>query len=112
MKKIIQKNYVSNLNTVSALFDRFITEKIKQYFFFIKKDQKKVRSQSKIIKLIGKELVITLGDIIHSKKYNYDLEKRTFDKDMTKFVHSVENLIVMNFLSLKAHFIIYWTINY
>tara|TARA_B100000780_G_scaffold144394_1_gene100969 strand:- start:129 stop:548 length:420 start_codon:yes stop_codon:yes gene_type:complete len=102
MKKIIQKNYVSNLNTVSALFDRFITEKIKQYFFFIKKDQKKVRSQSKIIKLIGKELVITLGDIIHSKKYNYDLEKRTFDKDMTKFVHSVENLIVMNLNIGKA----------
>jgi hypothetical protein len=102
MKKIIQKNYVSNLNTVSALFDRFITEKIKQYFFFIKKDQKKVRSQSKIIKLIGKELVITLGDIIHTKKYNYDLEKRTFDKDMTKFVHSVENLIVMNLNIGKA----------
>jgi|TARA_B110000027_G_C16094799_1_gene290265 hypothetical protein len=102
MKKIIQKNYVSNLNTVSALFDRFITEKIKQYFFFIKKDQKKVRSQSKIIKLIGKELVITLGDIIHSKKYNYDLERRTFDKDMTKFVHSVENLIVMNLNIGKA----------
>jgi hypothetical protein len=102
MKKIIQKNYVSNLNTVSALFDRFITEKIKQYFFFIKKDQKKVRSQSKIIKLIEKELVITLGDIIHSKKYNYDLEKRTFDKDMTKFVHSVENLIVMNLNIGKA----------
>ena len=102
MKKIIQKNYVSNLNTVSALFDRFITEKIKQYFFFIKKDQKKVRSQSKIIKLIGKELAITLGDIIHSKKYNYDLEKRTFDKDMTKFVHSVENLIVMNLNIGKA----------
>jgi|TARA_B110000967_G_scaffold209006_1_gene263266 hypothetical protein len=102
MKKIIKKNYVSNLNTVSALFDRFITEKIKQYFFFIKKDQKKVRSQSKIIKLIGKELVITLGDIIHSKKYNYDLEKRTFDKDMTKFVHSVENLIVMNLNIGKA----------
>ena len=102
MKKIIQKNYVSNLNTVSALFDRFITEKIKQYFFFIKKDQKKVRFQSKIIKLIGKELVITLGDIIHSKKYNYDLEKRTFDKDMTKFVHSVENLIVMNLNIGKA----------
>tara|TARA_B100000768_G_C11200618_1_gene341601 strand:- start:537 stop:956 length:420 start_codon:yes stop_codon:yes gene_type:complete len=102
MKKIIQKNYVSNLNTVSALFDRFITEKIKQYFFFIKKDQKKVRSQSKIIKLIGKELVITLGEIIHSKKYNYDLEKRTFDKDMTKFVHSVENLIVMNLNIGKA----------
>jgi len=102
MKKIIKKNYVSNLNTVSALFDRFITEKIKQYFFFIKKDQKKVKSQSKIIKLIGKELVITLGDIIHSKKYNYDLEKRTFDKDMTKFVHSVENLIVMNLNIGKA----------
>ena len=41
MKKIIQKNYVSNLNTVSALFDRFITEKIKQYFFFYKKRSKK-----------------------------------------------------------------------
>ena len=34
MKK---KNYISNIDSVSALLDRLITEKIKQYFFFIRK---------------------------------------------------------------------------
>ena len=33
LKKYYEKKYISNLNTVSALFDRLITEKIKQYFF-------------------------------------------------------------------------------
>ena len=44
--KNIMKKYISNLNTVSALFDRLITEKIKQYFFYLSKENKKFKAQN------------------------------------------------------------------
>ena len=78
MKK---KNYISNIDSVSALLDRLITEKIKQYFFFIRKKNKEAIKQSLIIKKITSKLNETLKEIYVSKKYNFIDEIRTFDNN-------------------------------
>ena len=92
----MKKKYISNLNTVSALFDRLITEKIKQYFFYLSKENKKFKAQTQLINSLHNELQKTFTQIIKSKKYEFNKEKRTFDKDVQNFFYSVENLIVMN----------------
>ena len=92
----MKKKYISNLNTVSALFDRLITEKIKQYFFYLSKEKKKFKAQTQIINYLHNELQKTFTQIIKSKEYKFNKEKRTFDKDVQNFFYSVENLIVMN----------------
>ena len=92
----MKKKYISNLNTVSALFDRLITEKIKQYFFYLSKEKKKFKIQTQLINSLHNELQQTFKQIIKSKQYKFNKEKRTFDKDMKNFFYSVENLIVMN----------------
>jgi len=95
MKK---KNYISNIDSVSALLDRLITEKIKQYFFFIRKKNKEAIKQSLIIKKITSKLNEALKEIYVSKKYNFINEIRTFDNnsDISKLINNIENLIVMN----------------
>ena len=92
----MKKKYISNLNTVSALFDRLITEKIKQYFFYLSKENKKFKAQTQLINSLHNELQKTFTQIIKSKEYKFNKEKRTFDKDVQNFFYSVENLIVMN----------------
>ena len=92
----MKKKYISNLNTVSSLFDRLITEKIKQYFFYLSKEKKKFKIQTQLINSLHNELQQTFKQIIKSKQYKFNKEKRTFDKDMKNFFYSVENLIVMN----------------
>ena len=92
----MKKKYISNLNTVSALFDRLITEKIKQYFFYLSKEKKKFKAQTQLINSLHYELQKTFTQIIKSKEYKFNKEKRTFDKDVQNFFYSVENLIVMN----------------
>ena len=92
----MKKKYISNLNTVSALFDRLITEKIKQYFFYLSKEKKKFKIQTQLINSLHNELQHTFKQIIKSRQYKFIKEKRTFDKDMKNFIYSVENLIVMN----------------
>ena len=92
----MKKKYISNLNTVSALFDRIITEKIKQYFFYLSKEKKKFKIQTQLINSLHNELQHTFKQIIKSRQYKFIKEKRTFDKDMKNFFYSVENLIVMN----------------
>lgn len=100
----MKKKYISNLDSVSALLDRLITEKIKQYFFFLKKNEKSIKKQSQIIKGINKNLVETLNEIYISKKYEYIKEERTFGKkkDISELIECMENLVVMNLNIGKA----------
>jgi hypothetical protein len=95
MKK---KNYISNIDSISALLDRLITEKIKQYFFLIRKKNNEARKQSLIINKITSKLTETLKEIYILKKYNFTGEIRTFDKNsnILKLVNNIENLIIMN----------------
>jgi hypothetical protein len=85
--------YITNIDTLSALFDRLITESIKLYFF--KKDniEDKVKHQESIIIKIKNKIVILLRDTYEKREYDYISEKRTFSVE-NDIVESLEKLIV------------------
>jgi hypothetical protein len=96
----IDSTYVSNLNSVSALFDRLITEKIKLYFFEQMKSSDSVvhsiERQKKTIATIHMALHHTFTNIFNDKKYNVLLEKRTFNNALKNLTLNVEQLVEMN----------------
>lgn len=81
---------VTNIDTLSALFDRLITENIKLYFF--KKDNltDKVDHQNIVIAEIKNKLSELLHEC-YAKDYIYISEKRTFDED--SIIEELEELI-------------------
>lgn len=88
----MKTKYITNIDTLSALFDRLITENIKLYFF--KKDnlKDKVNHQKKVILQIKERITKLLKDTYSEKEYNYLSEKRTFNENV--IVESLEELIV------------------
>jgi len=96
----MDNTYVSNLNSVSALFDRLITEKIKLYFFEQMKSSDSVvhsiERQKKTISTIHMALHYTFTNIFNDKKYNVLLEKRTFNNNLKNLTLNVEQLVEMN----------------
>ena len=83
--------YVTNIDTLSALLDRLISENIKLYFF--KKDgiDENIEHQEKVIYEIRERIKILLGEVFIWKKYNYISEKRTYKPD--DIVETLEELI-------------------
>ena len=83
--------YITNIDTLSALLDRLISENIKLYFF--KKDSLmyNVKHQEEVISDIRKRLVLLFTDIFESKSYDYVLELRTYKPD--DIVETLEELI-------------------
>lgn len=96
----IDNTYVSNLNSVSALFDRLITEKIKLYFFEQMKPSNyvldSIERQKKTIATIHMALHHTFTNIFNDKKYHVLLEKRTFNNNLKNLTLNVEQLVEMN----------------
>jgi hypothetical protein len=96
----MNNTYVSNLNSVSALFDRLITEKIKLYFFeqmkFSDSVVHSIERQKKTISTIHMALHYTFTNIFNDKKYNVLLEKRTFNNNLKNLTLNVEQLVEMN----------------
>lgn len=84
--------YITNIDTLSALFDRLITENIKLYFF--QKDNLKEKSdhQLVVIQEIKSKIIDLLTDTYKNKKYDYLSEKRTFNE--SAIVESLEELII------------------
>jgi len=82
---------ISNIDTLSALFDRLITENIKLFFF--KKDRlfEQASHQKKIIKEIKNRISELLVEAITHKEYDYIGEKRTFAIDTV--TEELEDLI-------------------
>ena len=82
--------YVTNIDTLSALLDRLISENIKLYFF--KKDgiDENIEHQEKVIYEIRERIKILLGEVFIWKKYNYISEKRTYKPD--DIVETLEEL--------------------
>ena len=80
---------ITNIDTLSALLDRLITENIKLFFFKKDKSLKKVEHQERIVleirKKISKLFVETFED-----GYDYISEKRTFSNNI---LESIEELI-------------------
>jgi hypothetical protein len=83
--------YTTNIDTLSALFDRLISENIKLYFF--RKDNliDNVSHQESVIEDIKVRLKELMIDVYENKQYNYISEKRTYKADMT--LDSLEQLI-------------------
>ena len=84
-------SYITNIDTLSALLDRLISENIKLYFF--KKDSLmyNVKHQEEVISDIRKRLVLLFTDIFESKSYEYVSELRTYKPD--DIVETLEELI-------------------
>jgi hypothetical protein len=84
--------YITNIDTLSALFDRLITESIKLYFFKKDKIDDKIKHQEDIIDEIKNRIVLLLKDTYENQEYNYISEKRTFSE--TDVVESLQELIL------------------
>ena len=82
---------ITNIDTLSALFDRLISENIKLYFF--KKDNLKenVNHQEMVISEVKEKLSELFEEVIKSGKYEYISEKRTYKPD--DIIETLEELI-------------------
>jgi hypothetical protein len=93
---------ITNINTLSALIDRLITEKIKQYFFLMEEDVTAANTQGEIADAINKEIQITLFEAIKNKNYNFNSEQRTYKNKVSNLVDSISDLTIMNLNVGKA----------
>ena len=84
-------SYITNIDTLSALLDRLISENIKLHFF--RKDDvvDKIEHQEKLIEDIKYRITKLLLDVYTVKKYDYISEKRTYKPD--DIVETLEELI-------------------
>ena len=85
----MKEKRITNIDTLSALLDRLITENIKLFFFRKEKSTKKIEHQEIIVleirKKIRKLFIETFED-----GYNYISEKRTFTNNI---LDNIEELI-------------------
>lgn len=84
--------YITNIDTLSALFDRLITENIKLYFFTKDNLTDKADHQKIVIQEIKTRISTLLIDTYEKKEYDYLSEKRTFNENA--IVESLEQLII------------------
>ena len=84
-------SYITNIDTLSALLDRLISENIKLYFF--KKDgiDENIEHQEIVISGIKERLFVLFDDVYREGKYEYISEKRTYKPE--DIVETLEELI-------------------
>ena len=87
---------ITNINTISALIDRLITERIKQYFFLVEGDERSAKTQGQISEVICDEIKDTLTEAMIKNKYDFVAEQRTYKKKISNLTDSISDLIVMN----------------
>ena len=83
---------VTNIDTLSALFDRLISERIKLFFFNKDKDYDKINHQEVVIGQVKDKISNLLDECFTSGKYEYISEKRTFKS--SDIAEELENLVV------------------
>ena len=83
--------YITNIDTLSALLDRLISENIKLYFFKKDNTMYNVKHQEEVISDIRKRLVLLFTETFESKSYEYVSELRTYKPD--DIVETLEELI-------------------
>ena len=76
---------LSNIDTLSAYFDRLITENIKLFFFKKEQDLQKIHHQEVAIDMIKEKISQLLQEVYQSG------EKRTFDS--SSIVEELEDLV-------------------
>ena len=84
-------NYITNIDTLSALLDRLISENIKLYFFRKEGINDNIQHQEKVISEIKYRIIKLLIDVYEEKEYKFISEKRTYKPD--DIVETLEELI-------------------
>ena len=84
-------SYITNIDTLSALLDRLISENIKLHFFRKDGIVDNIEHQEKVISGIKHRISQLLTDVYENKKYDYISEKRTYKPD--DIVETLEELI-------------------
>lgn len=74
---------ITNIDTISALIDRLITERIKLYFF---DDDERIEHQTRIVNEIKDQLETAFAET--KSGYEYISEKRTFSNLIEQLVWS------------------------
>jgi len=82
---------ITNIDTLSALIDRLITENIKQFFFKKEGLDDKIEHQQNVIEKIKVKLIQLFQDTYRREKYEYVGEKRTFTAN--SIVENIEDLV-------------------
>jgi len=82
---------VTNIDTLSAYFDRLITENIKLYFFNKDGLTDKVEHQNRVINEIKLKIFELLTESVTNKSYEYVSEFRTFNE--SAIIEELEELI-------------------
>tara|TARA_Y100001973_G_C5144510_1_gene304699 strand:- start:217 stop:660 length:444 start_codon:yes stop_codon:yes gene_type:complete len=82
---------ITNIDTLSALLDRLVSENIKLYFFKKENLIDNIEHQEIVISEIRNKLSEVLTDALESKNYKYLSEKRTYKPD--DIIETIEELI-------------------
>jgi len=83
--------YITNIDTLSSLLDRLVSENIKLYFFTKDGPKENINHQEEVLAEIKSKIKKLLLDTYSNEKYNYISEKRTYSADMT--LDALEQLI-------------------
>ena len=83
--------HITNIDTLSALLDRLISENIKLHFFRRDDVVDNIEHQEKLIEDIKYRITKLLLDVYTDNRYNYVSEKRTYKPD--DIVETLEELI-------------------
>lgn len=85
------KKRVTNIDTLSALLDRLVTENIKRFFFDKDGLGEKVSHQDLVITEIKSRLIELFLEVYDNSEYEYISEKRTFTA--SNIVENIQDLI-------------------
>lgn len=91
MDRGYKKMRVTNIDTLSALFDRLITENIKKYFFNKDGKLEESKHQEIVISEVRNKITELFTEVFESGEYPHLSEKRTFDENA--IVEELEELI-------------------
>ena len=84
-------NYITNIDTLSALLDRLISENIKLYFFRKDGVVDNIKHQEELIEKIKYRIVNLLSEVYSVGEYEYVSELRTYKPE--DIVETIEELI-------------------
>lgn len=82
---------ITNIDAISALFDRLTTERIKEYNFLNQEKKEEATHQIKVTEEIKIKLSEAFEESFLTNKYEYIGERRTFDE--AKLIKDVETVI-------------------
>ena len=84
-------SYITNIDTLSALLDRLISENIKLHFFRKEDVIDDIEHQENLIEEIKYRITQLLSDTYNERQYKYISEKRTYKPE--DIVETLEELI-------------------